>query len=285
MMFNLLRHTARASAALTGAAYDLLGDTRGLSLRNEARKSLEKTLSVDTPHGPIRFACPNETAQYRAATLLTKEPETIAWLETMKPGESLWDVGANVGCYSLYAAAKGLRVTAFEPGAANYHLLNQNIQLNAFDDKAQAYCLALARTTELNAFNMVSTDYGGALSRFGDAAGSIDFAGKARKVGFRQGVPGMTVDSFRDIFGLDAPTHIKIDIDGGEDGLLASAPKTLADPDLKSLLVEMDADQPKAVETVAGLLKEAGFSLRDKTHDKRYDASVFAGVYNYIFER
>ena len=35
--------------------------------------------------------------------LLTKEPGTIAWIEGFTEDDVFWDVGANVGLYSLYA--------------------------------------------------------------------------------------------------------------------------------------------------------------------------------------
>ena len=49
----------------------------------------------------------------RATTLLTVEPETILWLDTYyRPGETVYDIGANVGIYTLYAAVRhGARLT------------------------------------------------------------------------------------------------------------------------------------------------------------------------------
>ena len=41
-----------------------------------------------------------------------------------------WDIGANIGLYSLYAArAKGLKVFAFEPESTNFARFNNNINL------------------------------------------------------------------------------------------------------------------------------------------------------------
>jgi hypothetical protein len=70
---------------------------------------------------------------WRAETLLTKEPETIAWLNyyTSKGG-TFYDVGANIGVYSLYAAIKNpqLSVYAFEPVKNNFISLLNNKKLN-----------------------------------------------------------------------------------------------------------------------------------------------------------
>jgi hypothetical protein len=53
----------------------------------------------------IKFFAPTPLLRLRAEQLLTKEPETIAWLDGLGPDDVLWDVGANVGMFSLYAAA------------------------------------------------------------------------------------------------------------------------------------------------------------------------------------
>ena len=67
----------------------------------------------------------------RANTFSSKEPETLEWIDSMQKKSILWDVGANVGTYSCYAAKKmELQVFAFEPSVFNLSLLAQNIYMN-----------------------------------------------------------------------------------------------------------------------------------------------------------
>src|SRR5262245_59555308 len=74
----------------------------------------------DTNHRAMLFDVSTRIAHSRATTLLTKEPGTIAWLDLLPAGSVLFDVGANVGMYSVYAAmARGCAVHAFEPDGAN----------------------------------------------------------------------------------------------------------------------------------------------------------------------
>lgn len=100
-----------------------------------------------TDFGEIKFFCPGELTEWRARTLLTKEPETIEWINTFSQTDTFWDIGSNVGMYSLYAALKGLLVLSFEPSPSNYYLLNRNIEINKMDDKISAYCIAFNDTT------------------------------------------------------------------------------------------------------------------------------------------
>src|SRR5215212_5841050 len=73
----------------------------------EARAQGWDLTFVDTPAGDktIRFFAPTPLLRMRAQTLLSKEPETIEWLNGLDIDDVLWDIGANVGTFTLYAGA------------------------------------------------------------------------------------------------------------------------------------------------------------------------------------
>ena len=54
----------------------------------------------------MQFAVPNHLNQYRVDTFSIKEPETLNWIDSLPEESELWDVGANIGLYSIYAAKK-----------------------------------------------------------------------------------------------------------------------------------------------------------------------------------
>ncbi|HEY5918287.1 MAG TPA: hypothetical protein VIU13_12820, partial [Chryseolinea sp.] len=57
---------------------------------------------------------------FRCETYDTKEPETLDWIDKFKKDEILFDIGGNIGVYSMYAGKKGARVYAFEPESQNF---------------------------------------------------------------------------------------------------------------------------------------------------------------------
>ena len=50
----------------------------------------------------ITFFIPTRLLYYRADTFSQKEPETLAWIDTFQKNSVFWDIGANVGLYSIY---------------------------------------------------------------------------------------------------------------------------------------------------------------------------------------
>jgi FkbM family methyltransferase len=96
----------------------------------------------------VHYSVPSRHTLWRARTLETKEPETLAWIPGFDSSAILVDIGANVGMYTIWAPVMaGVRVFAFEPEALNYAVLNQNIELNDLHDRGTAYCAALSDAT------------------------------------------------------------------------------------------------------------------------------------------
>src|SRR6516225_6500482 len=98
----------KAIVAALRSGLRLTGET-GRRLVAEAQAQAGESLlevieHVDTKRGRVVFYCLGDLALWRARTLLAKEPETIEWIDSFRAGDVFWDVGANVGLYSLYAA-------------------------------------------------------------------------------------------------------------------------------------------------------------------------------------
>ena len=239
--------------------------------------------TIPTSRGNIIFYCLDDLPLWRARTLLTKEPETIEWIDQFLPGDVYWDIGANIGIYALYAAINHqIRVLAFEPSAANYLLLNRNIEINGLSDQIQAFAIAFSDRTTLDVLHMQSTGFGGALSSF---AVPVENDGQTFVAKFRQGMIGFTIDDFIRDFNPPFPNHLKIDVDGIEDRIILGAAQTLADPRLKTLSIELDAGRLDYVAEVTAKLTAAGLQLTSKRRSGMFDGGPYQNVYNYQFLR
>jgi FkbM family methyltransferase len=241
---------------------------------------LVPVIPVETIFGVIKFYCQGTLPAYRAITLLTKEPETIEWINDFDRSDILWDIGANVGVYSLYAALKGINVNAFEPAPGNYYLLSRNIEINGFDERISSFCIAFNDQTCLDYFLMSNTKLGSSMNTFGQA---IDWKGSAYEVQFKQSMVGFTVDDFIHQFSPAFPNHIKIDVDGIENKILHGASETLGDRRVKSLLVELNTDLNEQCSNVIRMLESKGLHLYKKESTLSNDE--FSMVCNHIFKR
>lgn len=230
------KRVARVLTAVVEASTAWMRPYRRAITRCLIAERLAQTHEVATPGGPIRFHAPSARALHDPANLYGGEPETVAWLDGLAPGEILWDIGANIGLYALYAArARGLRVLAFEPSAASYAALTRNIEINGLGEAVSAYCLAFDEAARLDHLHMAHTEAGHSMHAFArteTVEGPIDVA-------FRQAVPGFSVDGFMALFAPPPPRHVKLDVDGAEEAILRGARATLA-ACVESVLVEID---------------------------------------------
>ena len=204
---------------------------------------------------PMRFATTGSSSRKRLRTLFSKEPITLAWIDSFGEGETLFDIGANLGMYTIYAAVmRGAPVYAFEPEALNYAELNKNIYLNDLHGQVLAYCVALSDVDKLD--RLLLSDFGLGISYhdFEENSWTDDkqFAPDwhVPKEGRRvQGCVGHRLDSLISD-GLPVPDHIKIDVDGLEHRVVTGMLETLQAPNLKSVLIEINFDKPRNLEIV-----------------------------------
>lgn len=263
-------------ASLPGRRFFSYLINRFMRHRNAVRR-------IATKNGDIAFWSANEICMWRADTLLTKEPETISWIDGFTASDVYWDVGANVGVYALYAAKRsGVRVLAFEPSPFNYYALCRNVELNRMGESLSAYCLAFNDVTVLDYFNMSTLEIGGALSSFGE---TTDYWGQQFKPQFQQAMIGFSMDDFISIMNPPFPTHLKIDVDGIEAKIVEGGLKTLSDRRLKSVSIELDIKRTSEEARVTQLLAECGLVMKQKKHSDLIASSEFASSYNYLFVR
>ncbi len=231
----------------------------------------------------MAFATPNPQTAWRVDTLFTKEPDTIEWIDGFGASDTLVDIGANVGMYTVFAAkARGARVFAFEPESQNYAILNQNILLNGVDHLVQAYCIALSDRTGLDKLYLSDFDAGGSCHSYG---APLDFNNRPRGAQFAQGCYATTLDALVAARLIPAPTHIKIDVDGLEHSVVAGARETLRDPGVKSVLIEVNTNLDEHWDIVDLMVGEGFDYSQAQVERAQRREGTFKGVGNYVFRR
>ncbi len=205
-------------------------------------------LEIDVDGKLIRFSAAEGSSQIqgRVVTIFAKEPTTIPYLETFSQEDVFLDIGANIGLYSIYAAVMtGCKVVCIEPEALNFAELNKNIFLNDLHGEVFAYCAAAADRFEVSQLLLGAFSVGYSHHDFGESTWSRDMKWSSQVTvadseRVRQGSISVSIDHLVSSGAIPQPTHIKIDVDGHEPKVIAGAAKTLADPRLKTVLVEID---------------------------------------------
>ena len=180
--------------------------------------------------------------RYRAKSFSKKEPETISWIDSFEQKDTLLDIGANIGMYSLYAASRSHRVLAIEPEGQNFCSLTRNLILNNLTTKVSAFPLALNDQAGFSLLNigLDGNEYGSAHHSLGNTKNQY---GEEFVPSRSQGVIGVTMDEIIDNWKYEI-NHIKIDVDGNELLVLKGANKSLNSKSLKSILVELSINHP-----------------------------------------
>jgi FkbM family methyltransferase len=175
-----------------------------------------------------------------------------AMFAALRPGDCVWDVGANVGHYT---AAFALRVgssghvVAFEPSPINFARLTAH--LTGFDN-VTPLCLALGSMSGQLPFEQ-GADELGATSHISERPRSDmaeePLAGRPASVSLAAGdaVPGdapflVPVERGQELVTsgrVRKPTFIKIDTEGHELEVLHGLGELLDDPELRVLCIEM----------------------------------------------
>jgi len=216
---------------------------------------------------PFKMRTETEMEKFRYRTWESKEPETLAWIKSFNPNDVFFDVGANVGVYSLFASSlyPEMTIWAFEPMKANYAALIQNIEMNGFHN-IKAFRQAIGNRT-----GWVDLDRGDG-ARGESGAQVTDREGRTWIA---------SIDDLR----AAHPDHVKIDIDGQELEVVKGMKRTLHD--VKSILIEVSTVSKGPVMdilTAAGFMTDNRFNaMTPHSSDRRAAEGIDAE--NIIFTR
>ncbi|GMQ84012.1 MAG: hypothetical protein BMS9Abin06_0761 [Gammaproteobacteria bacterium] len=232
------------------------------------REWLVRNVEISDGDSRYRFLCRTFPEFSRSMKFFIKEPGTCDWIKNeVKPGDVFYDIGANIGIYTIlaahYAGDNG-RVYAFEPHSANFTRLLDNIRVNSFEHIVKPCNFALHDKQGFFPFNYASGKAGTAESQL---ASVID----AHKVEFQPEISelkyAVPVDELVSAEEFLPPQHIKIDVDGNELLILQGMSKLLDSPG-RPKTIQVEINKPYK-DGILAFMSEHGYYLSDR-HYTRY---------------
>lgn len=200
----------------------------------------------------VRVSDPEDSVQAAIVRRGILEPKEVQFfLSLLDSGMTVFDVGANLGMYTLLAARRvgpTGRLHAFEPTPVVAERLRNNVRLNELSNVV---------------VNQVAvSDCAGVATFFLREGSDRNTLGSGEGVPIQ--VPTVTLDGYLESQGLGAVDVLKIDVEGAEVMALRGGARLLTGPGAPVILIEFNTRALKAAGAdpaeLRGLLEEYGYS-------------------------
>lgn len=180
-------------------------------------------------------------------TGLPEYSEMAFALHYLREGDLFVDVGANVGAYTILAAAVGARAISFEPVSIAARHLAENVRVNDFADLVEVRQAAVG-----SAPGEVRISTGGdTVNRvLAEAEPSLESA-------------IVPVERLDDVLGERLINLLKVDVEGWEQEVFAGAATLIANRRIEAVIVEMNGSGRRygfADRDLHQLLRSSGFT-------------------------
>ena len=224
-------------------------------------RSKNTILEVELLGVPLRLAVEARQEIRRARSISTEAALVERMLESLSPGDVIYDVGANIGLIGLLLARhpRGIdtRVHCFEPEPKNFGQLERNVQENGLASRVFPHRVALAeRGGELDLF-----------VRGGPGEGrhsTVAAKGSTRSIR----ISAETASAFAASIG-EPPDLVKIDVEGAEGRVLSGMADLLRDHRAREIFMELhpkgDRDRMPDGTPIQTWLGERGYELAWET--------------------
>ena len=228
------------------------------------------------------FFSPNSITDFRINTFYQKEPELIEWVEKFGGG-TFFDVGANIGLYSIYYAKKfsSSKVYSFECAPKNLKQLTLNVNANNVQERTYVISNPLSDNNSLSFVFESDLIEGSASTAFNSELeySQSDNPNKFLTLGF-------SLDwLFENHLLSDIPSLLKIDVDGIEDKILNGSKMILANKNLNSIYIEVDYLNVMKKSYIHEVLQKYEFKLLSVNQSPMFTGSKYENLFNEVWIR
>jgi len=174
---------------------------------------------IDGIGSGLRFNVGNASPDYALGA--NELPVQIAFKDFVKCGDVLYDVGANIGFFTVIASKiveKSGHVYAFEPVEENVNTIIKNINLNKFSN-ITVIGKAISKFVGKGELHLTEHPGGHTLSSVGMPHNAVDTVT----------IDIDTIDNLIENKKIDPPDIVKIDVEGAEIDVLQGMKRTLGE--------------------------------------------------------
>ena len=221
-----------------------------------------KGVECNIKHGnvTVQIIANSKIELYNRARDYDSEKVTIEWIDNfIKNGDMVYDVGANIGIFSLLIAKKysNSKVIAFEPEAGNFYKLNKNILLNQLKN-IFPFPVGISDKTGISKFYVSSTDLGSSCHSLDQPYSDGSYFTPKHE----QGISTYSLSDFVKLSSLPFPNHIKIDVDGFELNVVNGIANIFKNKFLQTIMIEVSHLVSKG--KVEEVIKNGGFNEKTR---------------------
>ena len=218
------------------------------------QEDLVITIEDNITKKKIKFNIVNKKTLWRAQTLYSKEPITIEWIRKFEKNKIFYDVGANIGVYSIFGSIiSDVKVFSFEPEINNFYILNKNILLNKLNQSVSTFLIGINNETTFTKLHLGENETGGSHHFVGKSA--LDHNLKQRTIGYHQNIFSISLDDLCKKWNFPIPNYLKIDVDGIENQIIEKSDFILSSKKLESILIEINSNREEDNNIISKLNK------------------------------
>jgi FkbM family methyltransferase len=222
------------------------------------------TIRAFHPEG-CRFEIRDRVESFRVEGFGGEEEFVLMILDELRPGDTLYDIGACVGMVTIHAAKRGATVVAFEPDPGYAQRLATNLALNG---------------TSVQVIRWAVSDTSGETILFTDGAGGVSPSLRQQGTRDRVTVRTHSIDAALKAGEIQPPEVVKIDIEGAEILALRGMSVLLSSPQApRTIFLELHPDRlpdfGSSSHEVRAMLESAGYVLHYERVRKREIHAVF----------
>ena len=199
---------------------------------------------------------------YFFGTYFLEQENLACWAEYSKRAKVIFDVGANLGIYSLTSAAihPKARLFAFEPTAAIAAHLRRTLEHNHLN-MITVVEKAVARTSGTAVLNLWGSK--------AEGNEGMNFVTQEAVATDSVTIETVSLDDFCKLQGIEQIDLLKIDIQGNEPEALRGAERLLSEGRIRYIFTELnwetDPQKPAPAWEVVELLEKKGFLFASPT--------------------